>query len=52
MSQKITTEINYETMLKLERRARRAGMTADQAVKVIVAKGVQFFLALLVDATK
>lgn len=26
MSQKITTEINYETMLKLERRARRAVM--------------------------
>lgn len=47
----LTTEINHETMLKLTRRARRAGMTPKEAVKVIATKGVPFFLAKLVGAT-
>lgn len=49
---KISTRINQETMLKLVRRARRAGMTPAQAVRVIATKGVSFFLSLLVGATK
>lgn len=48
----LTTEINYETRLKLERRARRVGMTVEEAVRTIATKGVKFFLALLVGATK
>lgn len=48
----ITTEINQETMLKLTRRAQRAGMTVNQAVEVIATRGVAFFLALLVAPTK
>lgn len=51
MSYKIETEINYETKLKLERRAKRIGLTSEQAVKLIATKGVKFFLALLVGAT-
>ena len=49
---KLTTEINAETMIKLTRRARRAGMTPEEAVKIIATKGVRFFLAKLVGATK
>lgn len=51
MSYKIETEINYETKLKLERRAKRIGMTSEQAIKLIATKGVKIFLALLVGAT-
>ena len=47
----LSTEINYETRLNLERRARRVGLTADEAVRIIATKGVKFFLALLVGAT-
>lgn len=49
---KLTTEINQETRLKLERRARRIGLTPEEAVRIIATKGVSFFLALLVGATK
>ena len=49
---KLTTEINPETKLKLERRARRLGLTAEAAVKMIATKGPKFFLAQLVGATK
>ena len=49
---KLTTEINQETRLKLERRARRIGLTPEEAVRIIATKGVAFFLALLVGATK
>lgn len=48
----LTTEINQETRLKLERRARRIGLTPEEAVRIIATRGVQFFLALLVGATK
>lgn len=47
----LTTEINQEDAIKLSRRAARAGLTVEQAVKVIATKGVQFFLGLLVGAT-
>ena len=49
---RLTTEINQETRLKLERRARRIGLTPEEAVRIIATKGVQFFLTLLVGATK
>lgn len=49
---KLSTEINQETMLKLTRRAKRVGMTPEEAARVIVTKGVQFFLGLLVAPTK
>jgi antitoxin component of RelBE/YafQ-DinJ toxin-antitoxin module len=48
----LTTEINQETKLKLERRAARIGVTPEEAVRIIATKGVPFFLALLVGATK
>lgn len=48
----ISTTIDPETMLKLTRRAARVGMTPRVAFRVIATKGVQFFLALLVGATK
>lgn len=48
----LTTEINQETRLKLERRARRIGLTPEEAVRIIATRGVQFFLALLVGATR
>lgn len=48
----LSTRINNETMLKLAHRAARVGMTPRDAVRVIATKGVQFFLALLVGATK
>ena len=48
----LTTEINQETRLKLERRARRIGLTPEEAVRIIATRGVHFFLALLVGATK
>lgn len=48
----ITTKINQEDMRKLERRAARIGMTPKDAFRVIATKGVQFFLGLLVGATK
>lgn len=48
----LTTEINQETRLKLERRARRIGLTPEEAVRIIATRGVRFFLALLVGATK
>jgi len=48
----LSTEINQETRLKLERRARRIGLTPEEAVRIIATKGVKFFLALLVGATK
>lgn len=47
----LITEINQETRLKLERRARRIGLTPEEAVRIIATRGVQFFLALLVGAT-
>jgi len=47
----LTTHINMETQLKLERRAARVGMTPDDAVREIATKGVAFFLARLVGAT-
>ncbi len=47
----LTTEINHETKLKLERRARRIGLTPEEAVRIIATKGVEFFLGLLVGAT-
>ena len=47
----LSTEINREDAIKLSRRAARAGLTPDQALKIIVTKGVQFFLGLLVGAT-
>lgn len=47
----ITTEINPETMIKLVRRAKRVGMTPEEAIRTIVSKGVKFFLSLLVGAT-
>lgn len=48
----ISTTVDPETMLKLARRARRAGMTPREAVRILATKGVQFFLTLLVGATK
>ena len=48
----LTTEINQETRLKLERRARRIGLTPEEAVRIIATRGVQFFLALFVGATR
>ena len=48
----ISTELNREDMIKLTRRAARIGMTPSQALRVIVTKGVKFFLALVVGATK
>lgn len=48
----LDTEINREDMRKLERRAARAGLTAQEAFKIIATKGVQFFLRLVVGATK
>lgn len=48
----ISTTVNNETMLKLARRAARVGMTPRDAFRVIATKGVQFFLAMLVGATK
>lgn len=48
----LTTEINQETRLKLERRARRIGLTPEEAVRIIATRGVPFFLALLVGATR
>ena len=48
----LTTEINQETRLKLERRARRIGLTPEEAVRIIATRGVQFFLSLFVGATK
>ena len=48
----LTTSINLEDMRKLERRAARIGMTPEDALKVIAIKGVQFFLQMLVGATK
>ena len=48
----ISTTINNETMLKLTRRAARVGMTPRVAFRMIATKGVQFFLARLVGATK
>lgn len=47
----LEVEINSETMLKLQRRAARIGMTADEAIRVIVSRGAEFFLGLLVGAT-
>ena len=49
---KLTTTLNREDMLKLSRRAKRVGMTPVQAFHVIATKGVKFFLALMVGATK
>lgn len=49
---RLTTKLNHEDMLKLSRRAGRAGMTPAQAFRVIATKGVEFFLALMVGATK
>lgn len=48
----ITTKINHEDMRKLERRAAKLGMTPKDAFRIIATKGVQFFLDLLVGATK
>lgn len=48
----ISTEINPETMLKLVRRARRVGLTPEEAFKMIATKGVQFFLDKLIAPTK
>ena len=48
----LSTTINNETMLKLTRRTARVGMTPRDAARVIATKGVKFFLALLVGATK
>lgn len=39
----LSTEINQETRLKLERRARRIGLTPEEAVRIIATKGVKFF---------
>lgn len=48
----ITTIITPEDMRKLEHRAKRIGITPKEAFRVIATRGVEFFLALLVDATK
>lgn len=48
----ITIELNNEDMLKLRKRASRAGMSEKQAAEMIAKKGVQFFLGFLVGATK
>ncbi len=49
---KLATKINPETMLKLERRAARLGLSPNEAARIIAVKGPQFFLALLVGATR
>ena len=48
----LSTRINLETNLKLIRRAKRAGMSPEEAVRMIATKGPQFFLDKLVGATK
>ena len=48
----IILDLDPETMLKLTRRAARAGMTPERAAQLIATKGVQFFLAYLVAPTK
>lgn len=49
---KLTTELNKETMLKLARRAARAGLTLEQAAKMIILEGKEIFLAKMVAPTK
>lgn len=52
MATTISTELNREDMIKLTRRAARIGMSPQEAFRLIATKGVKFFLALLVGATK
>jgi hypothetical protein len=52
MKAKISTEVNNETFLKLTNRARRVGMTPEEAFRFIALHGVDSFLRLLVGATK
>lgn len=49
---RITTEIDEVTMLKLSKRAERAGMSIPRALQIIATKGVDYFLRCLVGATK
>ena len=48
----LTTELSNDTWIKLERRAKRLGLTAAEAARVIAVNGAEFFLAMLVGATK
>lgn len=52
MQSVIEVELNNETFLKLEHRAKRAGLTPVEALRMIAMKGVEFFLGFLVGATK
>lgn len=51
MKAKLSTELNRETMLKLTRKAARAGLTPQQAMRMIALRGVAFFCAHVVGAT-
>lgn len=52
MESVINVELNNETYLKLEHRAKRAGLSPVEALQMIALKGVDFFLGFLVGATK
>lgn len=47
----LTTKLTPEDMLKLKHRADRAGMSVEEAARVIYTKGPRFFLRLVVGAT-
>lgn len=49
---RLTTQIDEVTMLKLTKRARRAGVSVQRAVEIIATQGVNYFLRRLVGATK
>lgn len=51
MNSKLATVVNNETAIKLEKRAKRIGMTREEAFRYIAIHGPDSFLRLLVGAT-